>query len=156
MIEQPLNQRVPLAAFESTLRAVNKRGTLILLVGDTLTLGLFVYVGQRDHELMDAANPLGGLLNAVWPFLLAWFATAFAVGASQVNGAGMRWRTALGRWLIGWLIAAPMGIVLRALWLDRAVIPTTFLLAALGFGGAMLLTWRVLFILIWHKFKRRV
>lgn len=151
----PLDQSQPApAAHQVTAKITDQRGALVLLLGDTITLALFVYIGQRDHELLDATNPLGGVLAALAPFLVTWVVTAFTLGAFRVSAADMNWRTALGRWLNAWLIAAPMAVVLRALWLDRAVIPTNFLLAAFVFGGAMLLAWRVLFTLAWHRVKR--
>lgn len=156
MTEYSLNQPQPSSAAQPAPgRITDRRGALILLLGDVVTLALFVFIGQSDHDLIDAANPLEGIVKAVLPFLIVWIAAAFAVGAYRTGAADLGWRTALGRWLIAWLIAAPLGVLVRALWLDRAVIPTAFLWAALIFGGLMLLTWRVLFILAWHKLRGR-
>lgn len=129
------------------------RAALGLLAGDVLTLLLFVYIGQRDHELVDVENPVRGVLLAALPFAIAWVGAALALGAYRVTAADLRPRVAFGRVLNAWLVAAPLGIVLRALWLDRAVIPTGFVLAALAFGGAMLLAWRGGFILLWRRRK---
>ena len=43
------------------------------------------------------------------------------------------------------LIALPLGIWLRALWLDRAVVPTLFISATLGFGTLFILGWRLIY-----------
>lgn len=154
-MEKQFEPQAHSSAFQSAAREFGKRSVIVLLVGDIVTLLLFTYIGQRDHELIDAANPLAGVLKAFLPFLLAWLAAAFAMGAYKVSEQDMEWRTALGRGFMAWMIAAPLGVVLRALWLDRAVIPTAFLLAAFGFGGAMLLTWRILYVLVWHRVRHR-
>jgi hypothetical protein len=57
-------------------------------------------------------------------------------------------RVFLARSLVTWLVAAPLGLLLRALVMERAVVPTAFMAAALGFGGLMLLGWRLAFALL--------
>jgi len=55
-----------------------------------------------------------------------------------------------------WLVAAPIGILVRSYALGRAVIPTVFLVATLGFGGAFVLGWRALFAVVWWWMDRKV
>ncbi|MCC7163679.1 MAG: DUF3054 domain-containing protein [Anaerolineae bacterium] len=129
----------------------NPLAALYMMLGDIVTLLLFVYIGQADHELIDAENPVRGLLLASLPFIITWLVTSTVLGAYRVSAEDLRWRVAFWRLLNAWLVAAPLGIVLRAVWLDRAVIPTAFVLAALGFGGLMLLIWRAAYILVWRS-----
>ena len=49
------------------------------------------------------------------------------------------------------MIAAPIGLVLRMLWLDRGGIPIPFLLVTLAAGGLFLLGWRLVFWLIFLR-----
>lgn len=126
-----------------------------LILGDTLTLLLFVSIGQVDHALVDAENPVRGILLAALPFVIPWLVTAAVLGTYRVSEPELLWHISLWRLTNAWLVAAPLGIVLRALWLDRAVIPTAFLLAALGFGGAMLLVWRLAYMLVWRIHSKR-
>ena len=118
----------------------------ILLVGDLVALLLFVYVGQRDHEMVNAENPILGLLPTVGAFALPWVVTGWWLGAFR-DGETLTVRTLLGRTLNAWLVTVFLGLLLRSLLLQRAVIPTLFAIAALGFGGAFLLGWRMLFLL---------
>lgn len=126
---------------------------LLFVAGDLLALLAFVYIGQRDHGLVDAANPLWGVLWAATPFVLAWLPVGVWLGifprATPANS-----RSFLIRSLNAWLVAAPLGVILRAFLLGRAVIPTSFLVATLGFGGLFVLGWRLLFVwafLFWEK-----
>lgn len=128
---------------------------ICLILGDVFTLLLFVYIGKVDHELVDGENPLRGIVLAALPFVIPWLITASALGAYRASAADLRWSVVFWRLVNAWLIAAPLGIVLRALWLDRAVIPTAFLLAALGFGGAMLLVWRLSYSFVWRVRRKR-
>jgi hypothetical protein len=54
----------------------------------------------------------------------------------------LHFRPFMGRSLNLALVAVPLGVLLRSYVLGRAVIPTVFLSAALGFGGVMMLGWR--------------
>lgn len=129
---------------------------LFFIAGDLLALLAFVYIGQRDHGLVDAANPLWGVLWTAAPFVLVWLPVGLWLGIFP-QGGPVNTRSLLVRSLNAWLVAAPLGVVLRAFLLGRAVIPTSFLVATLGFGGLFVLGWRLLFVwayLFWEK--RRV
>jgi hypothetical protein len=129
----------------------------ILLTGDVIALLLFVFAGQRDHELVDPNQPVVGVILAALPFLPAWIVAGAWLGAFrfELDDHKSRPYAFLGRALNAWLVAAPFGIVLRALILGRAVIPTLFVIAAAGFGGLFLLAWRCLFVLVWRALKNR-
>jgi len=124
----------------------------LLFGGDLLALILFVAVGQRDHELVNEQNPiLGVLLSALYfaaPYLVAgvWL-RAFSPIEDVGDRKGRPYVIFFGRWLNAWLVAAPIGVLIRSYALGRAVIPTTFILAGMGFGGLFMLVWRALFAL---------
>ena len=134
--------------------AALKRFTpLLILLGDLIALLLFVYIGQRDHGLVDAESPLQGLLGASWAFALAWVIAAALLRALP-DAATLSGRALLANGLNAWLVAAPLGVLLRAYFLGRAVIPTSFLAATLAFGGLFVLGWRLLFVLLWKTTKQ--
>lgn len=124
----------------------NQRNWL-LLAGDLLALFLFVFIGQLDHETVDQGNPILGALPQALSFMLPWAIAAMLLGAypSASHAQAWNWRTLLGRGLNAWLVAAPLGMVLRALLLGRATIPVPFFLVTVGVGGAFLLGWRLIF-----------
>ena len=134
--------------------AALKRFTpLLILLGDLIALLLFVYIGQRDHGLVDAESPLQGLLWASWAFALAWVIAAALLRALP-DAATLSARSLLANGLNAWLVAAPLGVLLRAYFLGRAVIPTSFLAATLAFGGLFVLGWRLVFVLLWKTTKQ--
>lgn len=124
-----------------------RRFSVLLIAGDVLALFLFVFIGQSNHELLDPAQPVAGLLLTTGVLALPWMIAGRWLGAFP-GAAPSSVRTLMARSLNAWLVAAPLGLLLRAYVLGRAVIPTAFILAALGFGGAILLGWRLAFALI--------
>lgn len=141
---------------------------LILLTGDLIAVVAFVMVGQRDHELVNEANPVLGVLLTAVEFAAPWVVAGWLLGAFRMGdhvGAGLApaqgdhkgrpYVSFLARSLNTWLVAAPIGILIRSYALGRAVIPTVFLVATLGFGGTFVLGWRALFALVWWWVGRR-
>lgn len=126
------------------------RAGIVVLVGDLIALSLFVLVGQRDHETIDPTNPLLGMLPNVIAFAIPWIIAAGWLGAFRVD-TPFRIAPFLARTLNAWLVAAPMGLLLRSAILGRAVIPTMFIVATLGFGLLFLFAWRVIFAMIWMR-----
>jgi hypothetical protein len=132
------------------MKTASRFAPLILLAGDLIALTAFVAVGQRDHNLVNAANPVLGVLATAAEFGAPWAAAGWLLGAFRVGDREGRPDIALlARSLNAWLVAAPIGILIRSYALGRAVIPTVFLVATLGFGGLFVLGWRVAFALVW-------
>ena len=126
---------------------------LALLGGDLLAVILFVYVGQRDHDLVNPANPLWGVLYTAGIFALPWAIAGWRLGAFPAP-AGLTARSLLARSLNTWLVTAPLGLLLRSYLLGRAVVPISFITATYVFGGLFLLGWRVVFLLLWKVSAR--
>lgn len=127
---------------------------LILLLGDLAAILLFVFLGQLDHDTTDPNNLILGLFRATFPFLITWIIVAFLAGAYPA-AKNITIRTLLLHGLNAWLIAAPLGLLLRAFLLERGGIPAIFMLLTLVVGGAFVLIWRLLFILIWHYRRKK-
>ncbi len=126
-----------------------KRATpFLLVVGDLLALMLFVYIGQRDHDRVNAINPLFGVALTTLPFAVTWLVTGVTLGAYT---ADIPPRALLARTARVWLIATPLGVTLRALGFNLGAIPTTFMLATYTFVGLFVIGWRAIFIWLTHK-----
>jgi hypothetical protein len=117
--------------------------TIILLAGDWLALGLFVFLGQVDHDLVGLPRLLAQtvllavpwtvialLLNAYWP-------TETTTLCAFLN-----------RCLVAWLVAAPLALLLRALIQGQSTIAVPFMIITMGLGGLFLFSWRAAFYLI--------
>ncbi len=122
----------------------------IVLTGDLHAVLLFVFVGQRDHNTVDTAQPLLGLLRTGFPFLLAWVTVAWVVRAIPLKPDDMRLRPLLGRAVNAWFIAAPLAVMLRGFLLRRDI-PPAFLLVTLTLGSLFVLAWRLVFGWFWQK-----
>jgi hypothetical protein len=127
---------------------------VLLLAGDLLALIAFVYIGQRDHELIDPVNPVLGVLITTLEFAAPWLIAGLWLGAFP-QAEALSARAFMSRTFNTWLVAAPLGILVRAYVLGRAVVPTVFILATLGFGGLFVIGWRAGFILIWKWLSLR-
>ncbi len=114
--------------------------SLPLLAGDLLVLLLFVFIGQRDHG-MSLTGALPSLLATTLALALPWAVVAWLLGVLRLPGdrPAAAW---LGRVAAAWLIAAPLGLILRALWRGQASIILIFMIVALGLGGLFVLVWR--------------
>lgn len=132
----------------------NRIFRLILLAGDLAAILLFVFMGQQDHDTVDVNNPLLGLVKSAAPFLTAWLVVAFIVRAYPKADA-FTIRRLLTSGLNAWLIAAPIGLMLRAFVLGRGGIPVIFMLLTLLVAGAFILIWRLLFGLGWQYRQKR-
>ena len=114
--------------------------SLPLLAGDLLVLLIFVIIGQLDHG-MSITGALPSLIATTLALALPWAIIAWLMGVLRLPGD----RTAaawLGRVAAAWLIAAPLGLILRALWRGQASIILIFMIVALGLGGLFVLVWR--------------
>lgn len=111
-----------------------------ILAGDWLLLLLFVFVGQRDHG-MNVTGALPSLFTTTLAVALPWTVAAFLMGALRLPENGT-WQGWFGRVVAAWLIAAPLGILLRALYRGQGAIPVPFMLVMLGLGGLFMLGWR--------------
>lgn len=119
------------------------RWPLILLAGDWLALALFVFLGQVDHDVVDA----GRWLMQVAVLAAPWTVVALILDAHRLPEGGAL-RAFLSRSLLAWLVAAPLGLVLRAVVQGQATIVVAFMLVTMGLGGLFLLGWRTAFFFI--------
>ncbi len=116
----------------------------MLFLGDVACLAAFMLAGMDRHETLFGLHPaLRFALNA-GPLVIAWAAAGLALRAFRFP-MPVRLRTVLGRTLAAWLIAAPLGLLARALLLRSPTLVVIFVLVTLGLGGALLLLWRGLY-----------
>jgi hypothetical protein len=112
----------------------------LLILGDWLVLLLFVFIGQRDHQI-TGPGALPSLLLTTFAIALPWTLAAAVLGAYRFED-GLTIQRWLGRVLNAWLVAAPLGLVLRALLRGQNTIAVPFMLVMLGLGGLFMLAWR--------------
>ncbi len=131
-------------AQKASLDQSTTKSTLILILGDWLVLTLFVLIGQVDHEMVGA-NPLPRLLRTTAELAVPWMIVGLLLGAFRYSND---WHSFLGRFVVAWLVAAPLALLLRAYMHNQASIIVVFMTVAIGIGGGMLLAWRLVYWLI--------
>jgi len=118
-----------------------------LFIGDTVALLAFATLGRAEH---NTGLALSGIVTTALPFIVAWYGVGLWLGAfreaSVSSGAGRALRAVMLPWLLAW----PLGLQLRALWLDRPI-PTSFAIVVLITAFIMLAGWRTMYAL----FRRR-
>ncbi len=119
-----------------------------LALGDLIALIIFAAVGRASHDLVATQGVLRATLNTAAPFMLAWLLVGMVLG--MYHGTALYplkrvlWRTALAG-----VIAGPLGVAIRALWLRRPII-WVFMLVATATSTLALLVWRV----GWSRLRR--
>ncbi len=119
-----------------------------LALGDLIALVIFAAVGRASHDLVATQGALRATLNTAAPFMLAWLLVGMVLG--MYHGTALYplkrvlWRTGLAG-----VIAGPLGVAIRALWLRRPII-WVFMLVATATSTLALLVWRV----GWSRLRR--
>lgn len=127
----------------TTTRRGTGTGAIVLLLGDWLALALFVFLGQVDHDVVD----VGRWLMQTAVFAAPWTVVALILDVYHLPDGGAL-RAFLGRSLLAWLVAAPPGLILRAVVQGQTTIVVAFMLVTMGVGGLFLLGWRLLYFLV--------
>jgi hypothetical protein len=113
----------------------------LLAVGDFLCFMIFAAIGRRSHGEAAGLTALLSIFLTALPFIVAWFLVAPLVGAFKRDVVADPRKMAL-RTIIAWLIAWPIGLLFRGIFVDHAVPPLTFALIVLVFNAAILEVWR--------------
>lgn len=115
-------------------------GTAVLALGDLLVLASFLTAGSLTHGV-DPVNMPGHIAGTVAPFLVGWVVAAIAVGA-YAPGATRTVRTAVLRAAGAWVVAAAIGLALRATPYFHGGAPLSFALVVTGVGVVSFSVWR--------------
>lgn len=135
----------------STLSNTTSRSTpWLLAAGDWLVLLAFVLIGQRDHNITGPAA-IPSLITTTLSVGIPWTIAAAVLGGYRPETAAGLWPW-LGRVLTIWLVAAPLGLVIRALVRGQDAISVPFMLVMIGLGGLFMLGWRAG---VWWWLERR-
>lgn len=109
----------------------------ILVLGDLLAFLLFGALGRASHGLEVT---LGTAIGAAYPFALAWLGMGLLLGAFRPARVARPLQAVKWAW-ITWVVAWPVGLLLRSLILQRPA-PWTFGLVVLGTNLLILGLWR--------------
>lgn len=122
---------------------------LPLLIGDTIAFLVFSVMGRAEH-LMEITLP--GVLSTAFPFWLPWLVVAYVFRALSADAVQSLW-TAVRSVLLPWLIAWPLGLLLRSLFVHRPP-PLQFALVVFVTVLAVLIVWRGAYAVWYTRAKR--
>jgi len=86
----------------------------VLSMIDTVSLLIFAAIGKASHSAVDGSIDIGAVLVTASPFLLSWFVVSPFVGCYTPD-ATKDVPSAAIQVAKGWIIAVPMGCILRGL-----------------------------------------
>jgi hypothetical protein len=114
--------------------------TATVAVGDLLAIALFVGVGEVTHGINPVLNP-GRFAGTLTPFYVGWLLVA-GVGGLYTAAATGTVRAAVGRAIVGWVVAVGIAQGLRSTALFPGNAAITFALVSVLVGGTLLVLWR--------------
>lgn len=113
-----------------------------MLLGDVVSFLVFAAIGRSSHGEAAGFAALFEVAKTAAPFLLGWLVVAPWTGVYRLSAeqklAAWSQRTA-----ITWLLAWPLALALRALFLQRAI-PISFAIVTLITNAILLVGWRTL------------
>ena len=136
------------ASRRNTLRIVS------LVVGDALCFIIFSAIGRGNHGEATGLAAIPQIIVTALPFLTGWFLVAPFVGAFRQDVMANPRKMAL-RTLLSWVLAWPVAMALRGIFVDHGIPPLTFALITLVFNMFILQIWRWPFALNNSIKKRR-
>ena len=126
------------------------RRSALLAVGDALAFMIFAALGRASHSEAAGIAAILQVAETAAPFAIGWFVVAPFAGTYRADIAS-RPRQMLERSALAWLLAWPIGLLLRAL-IRQTSIPLSFALVTLITNMLILLGWRGLF--AWLNVRR--
>ena len=125
------------------MQTIIEREKIILIIGDTITLGIVTILGFASHDTAGTAG--SRMLTTFIPLIAAWFLVSPHLKAYDHQVAS-EWRQ-LWRPFWSMVLAAPMAAWIRGMILDAPILPL-FVIILGGICAIGILIWRGLFMLI--------
>lgn len=126
---------------QPTREIAYRSAVILLVIGDILCFLIFVALGRNSHGEASGFGAIPQIIVTALPFLAGWFLVSPFVGAFRhkimAQPKAMVIRTALS-----WLLAWPVAMLLRGIFVDHGVPPLSFALITLVFNMLLLLVWR--------------
>jgi cation transport ATPase len=118
-----------------------KQAVIILVIGDLLCFLIFVAFGRSSHGEASGFAAISQIIVTALPFIAGWFLVSPFVGAFRHKIMAQP-RSMVIRTAVAWLIAWPVAMLLRGIFVDHGVPPLSFAIVVLIFNMLLLLIWR--------------
>ena len=117
------------------------QAVILLVVGDVLCFLIFVALGRSSHKEASGLAAIPQIIVTALPFIAGWFLVSPFVGAFRHTIMAQP-RSTLIRTAVAWLLAWPVALLLRGIFVDQGVPPLNFAIVVLLFNMLLLLIWR--------------
>jgi len=118
-----------------------KQAVIMLVIGDLLCFLIFVAFGRNSHGEASGFAAIPQIIITALPFAAGWFLVSPFVGAFRHKILAQP-RSMVIRTAVAWLIAWPVAMLLRGIFVDHSVPPLSFAIIVLLFNMLLLLIWR--------------
>ena len=118
-----------------------KQAVIMLVIGDLLCFLIFVAFGRNSHGEASGFAAIPQIIITALPFAAGWFLVSPFVGAFRHKILAQP-RSMVKRTAVAWLIAWPVAMLLRGIFVDHSVPPLSFAIIVLLFNMLLLLIWR--------------
>ena len=120
----------------------------MVLLGDITVFLAFVILGKTEHGIIQSR----ALLRTALPFAIVWCAISPWLGAYRTSTLH-NLRTTAWRIPLIWLLCGFVALFVRAILTDRPL-TLAFALVAIAVQGALLVSWRGVFMMVTRWFSR--
>ena len=131
-----------------------RQAVSLLVIGDILCFLIFTALGRSSHREASGFAAIPQIITTALPFIAGWFLVSPFVGAFRHRVVAQP-KDMVIRTAIAWLLAWPVAMLLRGIFVDHGVPPLSFALIVLLFNMLLLLIWRWPFALNNSLRKRR-
>lgn len=135
-----------MAQTQPTTALIGSRRVALLAAGDAIAFLVFSAIGRSSHGEAAGLQALLQVANTAAPFLLGWYLVAAFTGVYQPAATATP-QQMLQRTAWTWFLACPVGLLLRAIYLQRDI-PFSFALVTFVTHALIMLLWRGGFSLI--------
>jgi hypothetical protein len=118
-----------------------KRAVIMLVIGDLLCFLIFVAFGRSSHREASGFAAIPQIIIIALPFVAGWFLVSPFVGVYRHKILAQP-RSMVIRTALAWLIAWPVAMLLRGIFVDHGVPKFSFAIVVLLFNMLLLLIWR--------------
>jgi len=125
----------------ATLEISYKRAVILLVIGDLICFLIFAALGRNTHGEASGFAAIPQIILTALPFVAGWFLVSPLVGAFRHKILSQP-RAMVIRTAVAWLIAWPVAMLLRGIFVDHGIPPLSFALVVLLFNMLLLLIWR--------------
>jgi hypothetical protein len=133
---------------EAPNKQIRPRVIAVVLLGDMSVFLAFVILGKTEHGIIQSR----ALLRTALPFAIVWCAISPWLGAYRASTL-YNLRTTAWRMPLIWLLCGFVALFARALLTDRPL-TLAFALVAIAVQGALLVSWRGVFMMVSSWFSR--